>query len=156
MATLIKADIGLRVGALDSYGWDTHVNEGTLNGAFSRPAKELGQALAAFWNDLGDYRQQVLVVTMTEFGRTMAENGALGTDHGRGSCMFVLGSKVAGGRVYGQVPSLETANLEDKRDLPVTTDYRTVLAEILTNHMGLAGTKAVFPDLKDGTVGLFA
>lgn len=148
MAVLIKAEMGLKIGFLESGGWDTHTQEGTVNGAFSRPAKEFAQSVAAFWEDIGDLKERVVVVASSEFGRTVAENGSQGTDHGRGSCMFVLGNKVNGGKVYGSVPILEQANLEDKRDLPVTTDYRTVLATVLRRHMAIRDLAKIFPDWK--------
>jgi len=146
IAKIIKANMGLRIACAESTGWDTHVGQGTINGAFSRPAKDLSQAIGAFWQDIADYQNKVVVLTVTEFGRTVRENGSKGTDHGRGSCMFVLGGKVNGGHVYGTVPELRSENLADQRDLPVTTDFRSVFAEVLRGHLGIQQLQKIFPD----------
>ncbi|MCA9790973.1 MAG: DUF1501 domain-containing protein [Candidatus Eremiobacteraeota bacterium] len=145
MAQLIKAGVGLEVGFAESGGWDTHVRQGTENGTFFQRGNELAQAIAAFWTDLGEHQDKVTVMTMTEFGRTVAQNGSGGTDHGRGSCLFVLGNDVVGGRVYGSVPELAKENLEDGRDLPVTTDFRAVFSEVAAKHLQLASTGGLFP-----------
>lgn len=145
IAQLIKADIGLEVAFAESSGWDTHVQQGTARGSFARQADDLARAITAFWIDLGDAQDDVTVMTMTEFGRTVAENGSGGTDHGRGSCLFVLGNTVEGGRVHGTVPVLAPEHLEDRRDLPVTTDFRAVFAEVAGQHLGIAQDAALFP-----------
>ncbi len=138
VAMLIKAEVGLEVAFTDAGGWDTHVRQGTAAGSFADRAAELSGALAAFWTDLGPYQDDVTVLTMTEFGRTVEQNGSLGTDHGRGSCLFVLGNEVDGGRVHGTVPErLVKDALEDGRDLPVTTDFRSVFAEVAGKHLGI-------------------
>lgn len=146
IAQLIKARVGLEVAFAESGGWDTHVQQGTVQGSFARRARDLGDAIAAFWTDLGEAHQgDVVLMTMTEFGRTVAQNGSGGTDHGRGSCLFVLGHEVKGARVHGSVPSLARDNLEDGRDLPVTTDFRSVFAEVAGRHLRLSTTEGLFP-----------
>ena len=148
LAILIKAEVGLEVAFTDTGGWDTHVRQGTTSGPFSNRATDLSEAIAAFWTDLASYQDDVVLLTMTEFGRTVRQNGSLGTDHGRGSCLFVLGNGVAGGRVYGTVPErLVRDALEDGRDLPVTTDFRAVFAEVAGRHLGIARSEdgVLFP-----------
>lgn len=145
IAFLIKSNVGLEVAFAESGGWDTHVNQGVTTGSFARRAADLAQAISAFWTDLGTYRDDVLVMTMTEFGRTVAENGSGGTDHGHGSCLFVLGNQVAGGRVYGDFPGLGTKDLYEGRDLPVTTDFRSVFASVAEGHLGIRDDGTLFP-----------
>jgi uncharacterized protein (DUF1501 family) len=146
VAQLVKAGVGLEVAFVEQGGWDTHVRQGTTGGTFARNARTLAQSLDAFWTDLGPaYHDDVVVLTMTEFGRTIRENGALGTDHGRASCAFVMGAGVAGGRVYGAVPALAPDNLADGRDLPVTTDFRAVFSAVAGQHLGVTDTAALFP-----------
>ena len=144
-ALLIKADVGLEAAALDRGGWDSHVAQGAyLSGHFD----DVGKSLAAFATDLGPALDRVTCVVMTEFGRRVAENSGLGTDHGRGSCWFVLGGHLTGsggGKVHAKWPSLAPSKLEDPGDLPVTTDYRDVLAEILTKRLKTDG-KSIFPN----------
>ena len=148
IAQLIKAGVGLEVAFAEQGGWDTHVGQGNSKGQFARQVQDLSDSITAFWQDLGDkYQEQVVLMTMTEFGRTVHQNGSNGTDHGRGSCMFVLGHDVKGGRVYGHVPELAIENLEDKRDLPVTTDFRSFFSDVACKHLGIPeGQKtALFP-----------
>src|SRR5438309_5986906 len=145
IAQLIKADIGLEVAFLDSGGWDNHVNEGGVQGQLANLLRELGQGLAAFHRDLGDRMENIVVVTMSEFGRTAKENGNRGTDHGHANCMFVMGGDVRGGQVYGKWPGLNDHQLNEGRDLALTTDFRSVVGEILTKHIGVADLKPVFP-----------
>jgi len=145
IAQLIKADVGLEVAFVDSGGWDHHVNEGAVEGRLANLLRDLGQGLAAFATDLGDRLSDVVFVSMSEFGRTAHENGNRGTDHGHGNCMLVLGGPVRGGRVYGRWPGLAPEQLNDQRDLKVTTDYRTILAEILTRHLAVQNLEPVFP-----------
>jgi uncharacterized protein (DUF1501 family) len=150
IAFLIKSQVGLEVAFAETGGWDTHVQQGTANGVFANRARDLAQSIAAFWNDLGDYRDDVVVMTMTEFGRTVHENGSGGTDHGRASCLFVLGSYVDGGRVHGSVPRLVSHELEDGRDLTVTVDFRSVFAEVAGPHLSIDDDAALFPDWEGG------
>jgi uncharacterized protein (DUF1501 family) len=154
IAQLVKMDVGLEVAFAESTGWDTHFNQGTTNGVFARNVEDLSTSIDAFWQDLGDYQDQVTVMTMTEFGRTVAQNGSKGTDHGRASCMFVLGKDVKGGQVHGTMPSLEKANLEDGRDLPVTTDFRNLFSEVAVKHLNLKDNKALFPNFTPKKVGV--
>jgi uncharacterized protein (DUF1501 family) len=145
IAELFKANVGLEVAFLDSGGWDHHVNEGGVQGQLSNLLRDLGQGLAAFHQDMGDGMQDVVFVSMSEFGRTAHENGNRGTDHGHANCMFVMGGDVKGGRVYTRWPGLSDGQLHDGRDLAMTTDYRSVLGEVLTKHLGERDTKAIFP-----------
>lgn len=145
IAQLIKADAGMEVAFLDSGGWDHHVNEGAVEGRLGNLLRDLGQGLAAFAQDMGPRMQDVVFVSMSEFGRTAHENGDRGTDHGHGNYMFVMGGPVKGGKVYGPWPGLGPGQLNQDRDLKVTTDYRTVLSEILRRHLGVGGMAPVFP-----------
>jgi uncharacterized protein (DUF1501 family) len=145
IAQLIKADLGMQVAFADVGGWDTHVNQGAGQGQLATRLDELGGTLAAFATDLGEKMRDVVVVTMSEFGRTVKENGTGGTDHGHGTAMMVLGGDVKGGAVYGQWPTLAPDARYDGRDLAVTTDFRSVFGEILTGHLGAADLGAVFP-----------
>src|SRR6202521_579707 len=142
---LLKANIGVEVLFVDCGGWDNHVNEGGVQGQLSNLLKDLGQGLAAFHQDMGDRMQDIVVVTMSEFGRTAKENGNRGTDHGHANCMFLMGGDVKGGRVYGKWPGLEDHQLNEGRDLALTTDFRSVLGEVLAKHIGVTELKAVFP-----------
>jgi uncharacterized protein (DUF1501 family) len=142
---LIKADIGSEVLFVDCGGWDNHVNEGGIQGQLANLLKDLGQGMAAFRRDMGDRMQNIVLVTMSEFGRTARENGNRGTDHGHANCMFVLGGGLKGGRVYGRWPGLNDGQLNEGRDLALTTDFRSVLGEILVKHSGVRDLRAVFP-----------
>jgi uncharacterized protein (DUF1501 family) len=142
---LLKAKIGVEVLFVDCGGWDNHVNEGGVQGQLSNLLKDLGQGLAAFHQDMGDRMQDVVVVTMSEFGRTAKENGNRGTDHGHANCMFVMGGDVKGGRVYGNWPGLADHQLNEGRDLALTTDFRSVLSEVLVKHVGVTDLATVFP-----------
>jgi uncharacterized protein (DUF1501 family) len=145
IAQLIKADVGLEIAFAESGAWDTHVQQGTVNGAFSRRAQDLGSAIDAFWRDIGTHQDDVIVMTMTEFGRTVRENGSGGTDHGRASCLFVLGNSLEGGKVHGTVPLLIPENLTDGRDVPVTTDFRSIFAEVAGKHLSISNMSTLFP-----------
>lgn len=145
VAQLIKLDVGLEVAFTESNGWDTHYNQGGPNGSFARNAEDLAQSIASFWEDIDGYQDEVVLMTMTEFGRTVHQNGTKGTDHGRASCNFILGNYVDGGKVYGDVPVLTTENLEDGRDLPVTTDFRAVFAGVAHDHLQLQDADKLFP-----------
>jgi len=145
IALLIKSDVGLEVAFAESGGWDTHVQQGTLNGSFARQARDLAQSIHAFWTDLGPYQDDVLLSTMTEFGRTVRENGSGGTDHGHGSCLFMLGNRVQGGKVHGTFPGLKPDILYEGRDLPVTTDFRAVFCELAGKHLGIRDDGSLFP-----------
>ncbi|MEZ5235574.1 MAG: DUF1501 domain-containing protein [Acidimicrobiales bacterium] len=144
VAQLIRANIGLRAACVDVGGWDMHENMGTpASGQMADRARQLADALAAFYTDLGTGMNEVTVVTMSEFGRTVEENGSGGLDHGRGSCMMVMGGSIRGG-VYTNWPTLR-AGLDRNDDLLVTTDFRTVLAEIVQKRLDPAALGSVFP-----------
>ena len=142
---LLKANIGVEVLFVDCGGWDNHVNEGGVEGQLSNLLRDLGQGLGAFHQDLGDRMQDVVVVTMSEFGRTAKENGNRGTDHGHANCMFLMGGDVKGGQVYGKWPGLNDHQLNEGRDLALTTDFRSVVGEVLSKHIGVKDLKTVFP-----------
>ena len=142
IAQMIKADLGVEVAFADMGGWDTHTNEAVrLNNLL----QEFSSTIAAFVTDLGSRMQDVVVLTMSEFGRTARENGNQGTDHGHANCMFVLGG-VKGGRIYGDWPGLEREQLYESRDLALTTDFRDVFAEVLSRHMGAKKLEQIFPN----------
>jgi uncharacterized protein (DUF1501 family) len=145
IAQLIKAGVGLEIAFADVSGWDTHVNQGAEQGQLATRLGDFAQALAAFAQDLGDRMRDVVLVTCSEFGRTIAENGSAGTDHGRATAMLVMGGPVHGGRVLGRWPGLEPAARFEGRDLAVTTDFRDLFAELLVGHLGAASLDAVFP-----------
>ncbi|WP_321474029.1 DUF1501 domain-containing protein [uncultured Paludibaculum sp.] len=153
VAQLVKGDVGLEAAFADMGGWDHHINEVPQ---MENRLREFGQALAAFHRDLDDRMADVVVVTMSEFGRTARENGSRGTDHGHANVMFAMGGGIHGGRVAGRWPGLETEQLHEGRDLAVTTDFRDVLGEIVATHVGLTDLNAVFPGFRSGpTPGLF-
>jgi uncharacterized protein (DUF1501 family) len=145
IAELFKADIGLEVAFLDSGGWDHHVNEGGVQGQLSNLLRDLGEGIAAFHQDMGDRMGDVVFVSMSEFGRTAHENGNGGTDHGHANCMFVMGGDLKGGKVYTRWPGMTEDKLYEGRDLAVTTDYRSVLGEIMARHLGGRDLNSVFP-----------
>ena len=145
IAQLIKADIGLEVCFLDSGGWDNHVNEGGAQGQLANLLRDLGQGLAAFHLDMGTRMEDIVIVTMSEFGRTAHENGNRGTDHGHANCMFLMGGPVNGGKVHGRWPGLGPGQLYEGRDLALTTDFRSVLGEVLSRHLGSKDLHTVFP-----------
>lgn len=148
IAQLIKAGVGLEVAFTDTGNdvrWDTHINEGGPRGQLANFLRTFGQALAAFATDLGKRMDDVLLLTMSEFGRTARENGSGGTDHGHGNLMFALGNSVKGGKVYGDWKGLKDDQLNEGRDLAVTTDFRDVFGEISYKHVGNRNLKAVFP-----------
>src|SRR3989441_427199 len=145
IAQLIKADVGLEIAFADCSGWDTHVNQGSSEGQLSARLRELGLALAAFNRDLGDRMRNVVVLTMSEFGRTIHENGNSGTDHGHATAILALGGPVNGGRVLGRWPGLALEQRFEGRDVAVTTDFRDLFGEILARHLGATDLGAVFP-----------
>ena len=145
VAQIIKADIGMEIACIDLGGWDTHDAEGGADGQMAGILGDLAAGLQAFYADLSDRMGKVTVVTMTEFGRRALENASGGTDHGNASFMFVLGGSVNGGRVYGPWPTLAPEALTDPGDLAVTTDFRTVLAEIVGKRLGNPNLDQVFP-----------
>jgi uncharacterized protein (DUF1501 family) len=147
LARLIKSDAGVEAAFAEVDGWDHHQNE---NNQLPGLLNQFSNAIAAFCQDLGDRMEDVVIVTMSEFGRTVEENGTGGTDHGHGSLMMVLGGKVQGGKIYGEWPGLEKEQLFEGRDLAVTTDFRTVLSELVRVHLGRTDLSAVFPGFQPG------
>ncbi len=145
VAQLIKSNLGIEIVFAEVGGWDHHVNEGGAQGQLANLLRQFGGGIAALTRDLGDRMQDVVIVTLSEFGRTAAENGNRGTDHGHANAIFVVGGSVAGGRVYGQWPGLDRDQLFEGRDLALTTDFRDVLAEALVHHLGATDIKPVFP-----------
>jgi uncharacterized protein (DUF1501 family) len=145
IAQLIKANLGVEIAFADMGGWDTHVNQGSDQGQLALRLRELGQALSAFATDLGERMSEVCVLTMSEFGRTIRENGSGGTDHGHATAMLVLGGSVKGRQVAGKWPGLEPEARYENRDLAITTDFRDLFGEILVRHLGARDLSAVFP-----------
>jgi uncharacterized protein (DUF1501 family) len=145
IAQLIKSDVGVEIAFADLGGWDTHQAQGGAEGQLARRFDELARGVRALYDDLGDRMNDVVILTMSEFGRTAAENGSGGTDHGHANCMLVMGGSVAGGRVLGDWPGLEREQLYEGRDLALTTDFRDVFGEIVARHLGTADLASVFP-----------
>ena len=145
IAQLTKSDVGLEVAFADIGGWDTHVNQGAGQGQLAGRLDDFSRSIAALVRDLGDRMADTVVLTMSEFGRAVNENGNRGTDHGHGNAMMVIGGGVRGGRVYGRWPGLAVENRYDGRDLAVTTDFRDVFAEVVIEHLGLPDARQVFP-----------
>ena len=145
IAQLIKADIGLEVAFTDVGGWDTHANEGGSTGQLATRLTDFSQAIAALYQDLGDKMENVVVLSMSEFGRTAAENGARGTDHGHANYMVVMGGPVKGGKVYSKWPGMKREQLYENRDLAVTTDFRSVFGEVAMRHLGSQNSGVIFP-----------
>jgi uncharacterized protein (DUF1501 family) len=145
VAQLTKADVGLEIAFADVGGWDTHVNQGSAQGQLAGRLDDFSQSIGALVADLGDRMADTVVVTMSEFGRAVSENGNRGTDHGHGNAMIVIGGGVRGGKVYGRWPGLSPGHRYDGRDLAVTTDFRDVFGEIVVRHLGVASPQAIFP-----------
>jgi uncharacterized protein (DUF1501 family) len=145
IAQLIKAGVGLEVAFTDVGGWDTHVNQGGARGQLAFRLTDFAAGISALVTDLGKRMDDVLILTMSEFGRTARENGNRGTDHGHANAMFVIGNQVRGGRVYGEWPGLKSDKLYEGRDLALTTDFRDVFGEIASKHLGNTNLQTVFP-----------
>jgi uncharacterized protein (DUF1501 family) len=152
IARVIKSDVGLEVAEIDYGGWDTHQNQGATTGVYATLVQNFAEGLSAFARDLGDRLDDVLVLTMSDFGRTAAENGTGGTDHGWANCMLAMGGNLvttsAGGivkPVLSRWPGLEKHQLHEGRDLLHTTDFRDVLAEVVSVHLGNPQIKTVLP-----------
>ena len=145
VAQLIKADVGVEIAFADMGGWDTHFNQGTSDGHLATRLRELALGLAAFARDLGTHMHRVVVLTMSEFGRTVEENGSAGTDHGHGTAMMLVGGPVRGGHVLGTWPGLAVEDRFEKRDLAVTTDFRDFFGEVVVRHLGATDLTQVFP-----------
>jgi uncharacterized protein (DUF1501 family) len=145
IAQLLKANLGVEAAFTDVSGWDTHQNQGGVEGQLANRLKDFSTAIAAFWKDMDDEAANITLVTMSEFGRTAHENGTGGTDHGHANAMFVLGPDVKGGKVYGRWPGLANEQLNEGRDLALTTDYRAVLGEVVSKTLGADNLERVFP-----------
>jgi uncharacterized protein (DUF1501 family) len=145
VAQLLKANLGVEAAFSDIGGWDTHQNQGNSNGQLANRLREFSDSVAAFWKDMGDDAGSITLVTMSEFGRTARQNGTGGTDHGHANVMFILGGPVKGGKVYGRWPGLGNEQLNEGRDLTVTTDFRQVLGEAAAKTLGSRNLDIVFP-----------
>jgi uncharacterized protein (DUF1501 family) len=145
IAQLIKADVGVEVAFTELGGWDTHVNQGSAQGQLAARLDDFARSIAALTTDLGDEMENTVVLTLSEFGRAINENGNGGTDHGHGNAMFVIGGGVRGGRVVGKWPGLAPQQRFEGRDLAVTTDFRDVFGEIAVNHLGVGDIRPLFP-----------
>lgn len=145
ISQLIKAGVGLEVAFTDIGGWDTHVNEGNSRGQLAQRLQDFSGGISALATDLGQRMDDVVILTMSEFGRTVRENGNRGTDHGHANAMFVVGNGVRGGKIYGQWPGLKSEQLYEGRDLALTTDFRDVFGEVAKKHLGTENLQAVFP-----------
>ena len=145
---LTKANVGLEIAFADVGGWDTHVNQGAAQGQLATRLDDFSRSIAALVADLGDRMQDTIVLTMSEFGRAVNENGNRGTDHGHGNAMLVVGGGVRGGRVYGRWPGLAPERRHEGRDLAVTTDFRDVFGEIVVRHLGVGDPSPIFPGYK--------
>lgn len=156
VALLVKSGVGLEVACLDKGGWDTHVAQGSTTGWQASLMADLSSSLLAFRKDLGPRAKNVTTLVMTEFGRRSYENSGLGTDHGRGSFMMIMGGATRGGRVFAKWPGLKQDQLEGPGDLKVTTDYRNVLAEVLQRKMKCQSIEEVFPGIPYEAPGITA
>jgi uncharacterized protein (DUF1501 family) len=145
IAQLLKANLGVEAAFTDIGGWDTHQNQGSVNGQLANCLRDFSQGIAAFWNDMGDDVENITLVTMSEFGRTAQQNGTAGTDHGHANVMFVLGGNVRGGKVHGKWPGMAPGQLYQNRDLAVTTDFRQVLGEAAYKTVGARNLELIFP-----------
>ncbi len=145
IAQLIKSGVGLEVAFTDIGGWDTHVNQGSSRGQLANRLQDFSSGISALATDLGKHMDDVVILTMSEFGRTARENGNRGTDHGHANAMFVIGNGVRGGKVYGRWPGLKSDQLYEGRDLALTTDFRDVFGEVAAKHLGTQNVQAVFP-----------
>ena len=154
IAQLIKADLGVEVAFADVGGWDTHNNQGGATGLLANRLGDFASAIAALTTDLGDRMEDVVILTMSEFGRTARQNGSGGTDHGHAGCLFVIGGSVKGGKVHGKWPGLEPEQLNEGRDLALTTDFRSVFGEIVRKHLGAGALDRIFPGFAGKDLGL--
>ena len=153
VAMLVRAEVGLEVAAIDLGGWDTHFAQGASDGQMAGLLADLAGGLSALHADLADSLSRLTVVVMTEFGRRVQENASLGTDHGHGSLMLLLGGNVEGGRVHGSWPGLSQGQLFGPGDLAVTTDYREVLAEVCRKRLNNPAADQIFPGFAPGRAG---
>jgi uncharacterized protein (DUF1501 family) len=154
IAQLIKSDVGLELAFADVGGWDTHVNQGGASGQLANRLGDFALSISALITDLGDRMADVVILTMSEFGRTARQNGSGGTDHGHAGCLFVIGGGIKGGRVHGRWPGLEHEQLNEGRDLALTTDFRSVFGEVIRKHLGASALERVFPGFTFSEIGI--
>ena len=154
IAQLIKSDVGVEIAFADVGGWDTHVNQGGATGQLAQRLDDFAKATDALVTDLGDRMADVVILTMSEFGRTARQNGNGGTDHGHAGCLFVIGGGVKGGKVHGRWPGLEAEQLNEGRDLALTTDFRSVFGEVVRKHLGATALERIFPGFAPSEIGL--
>jgi len=145
IAQLVKANVGLEIAFADIGGWDTHVNQGSSTGQLAQRLDDFARSISALVTDLGDRMDDVVILTMSEFGRMARENGNRGTDHGHAGALFVIGGNIKGGKVHGKWPGLEQEQLYEGRDLALTTDFRSVFAEVVSDHLGARTLDRIFP-----------
>jgi uncharacterized protein (DUF1501 family) len=157
IAQLIKAEVGLEVAFADVGGWDTHVNQGSSQGQLANRLDDFARGIAALVTDLGSRMADTVVLTMSEFGRAVRENGNRGTDHGHGNAMMAIGGSVRGGKVYGRWPGIAPELLYEGRDLNLTTDFRSVCGEVIARHLGQKDLSRIFPGFgSPASLGLIA
>lgn len=154
IAQLVKADVGVEIAFADVGGWDTHVNQGGATGQLAQRLDDFSKSIRALVTDLGDRMSDVVILTMSEFGRTARQNGSGGTDHGHAGCLFVIGGSVKGRRVHGKWPGLEPEQLNEGRDLALTTDFRSVFGEVVRKHLGASTLDRIFPGFAGTDLGL--
>jgi len=145
IAQLVKANVGLEIAFADIGGWDTHVNQGSSTGQLAQRLDDFARSISALVTDLDDRMDDVVILTMSEFGRMARENGNRGTDHGHAGALFVIGGNIKGGKVHGKWPGLEQEQLYEGRDLALTTDFRSVFAEVVSDHLGARTLDRIFP-----------
>ncbi len=150
IAQLIKSNVGLEIAFADVGGWDTHVNQGSSTGQLAQRLDDFSRSIAALVTDIGDRMDDVVIMTMSEFGRMARENGNRGTDHGHAGALFVIGGHVKGGKVHGKWPGLEPEQLYEGRDLALTTDFRSVFSEVAAKHLGAKRLDVLFPGFAGG------
>jgi uncharacterized protein (DUF1501 family) len=155
IAQLIKSGVGVEVAFADVGGWDTHVNQGASNGQLAARLTDFSRSVSALVTDLGDRMNDVVILSMSEFGRMVRQNGNGGTDHGHAGAMFVIGGGVRGGKVHGKWPGLEREQLYEGRDLALTTDFRAVFSDVLTRHLGASSLSPVFPGFEGPSFPVF-
>ena len=146
IAQLLKGNLGVEAAFTDISGWDTHLNQGAAEGQLANRLRDFSDSIAAFWRDMGNDSENITLVTMSEFGRTAHQNGTGGTDHGHANAMFVLGGQIKGGKVYGKWPGLADHQLNEGRDLTITTDYRNVLGEVVSKTLNATNLDLTFPN----------
>ena len=156
LAQLMRRDPNVQIAFIALGGWDTHVNQGGATGQLANRLQPLGQGLAELATRLGPTFEDTTILVISEFGRTARQNGTGGTDHGHGNVMWALGGNIAGGQVHGRWPGIDTASLNEGRDLAVTTDFRQVLAGVCVHNLGLADHQLtqVFPGFEGAPLNL--